>query len=50
MAATWLKDAIFYEIYPQAFYDTDGGAARDGGHNWAFWNEYIGKGLAWVLR
>ena len=22
--ATWLKDAIFYEIYPQSFYDTNG--------------------------
>ena len=22
--ATWLKDAIFYEIYPQSFNDTNG--------------------------
>ena len=21
-----------------------------GGHNWTFWNEYLDKGLAWVLR
>ena len=21
-----------------------------GGHNWTFWNEYLNKGLAWVLR
>ena len=21
---TWLKDAVFYEIYPQSFYDTNG--------------------------
>ena len=20
----WLKDAVFYEIYPQSFYDTNG--------------------------
>ena len=24
MAATWLSDAVFYEIYPQSFKDTDG--------------------------
>ncbi|MBO5550946.1 MAG: glycosylase, partial [Lachnospiraceae bacterium] len=23
MAATWLKNAVFYEIYPQSFYDTN---------------------------
>ena len=26
MANQWLKDAVFYEIYPQSFYDTN----RDG--------------------
>ena len=29
MAATWLKDAIFYEIYPQSFYDTNGDGIGD---------------------
>ena len=29
MAATWLKDAIFYEIYPQSFYDTNGDGVGD---------------------
>ena len=24
MAAGWMKDAVFYEIYPQSFKDTDG--------------------------
>ena len=23
----WLKDAVFYEIYPQSFYDTNGDAS-----------------------
>ena len=27
--ATWLKDAIFYEIYPQSFYDTNGDGIGD---------------------
>ncbi len=25
MAASWLKDAVLYEIYPQSFYDSNGG-------------------------
>ena len=29
MAATWLKDAVFYEIYPQSFYDTNGDGIGD---------------------
>ena len=29
MAADWLKDAIFYEIYPQSFYDTNGDGIGD---------------------
>ena len=29
MAASWLKDAIFYEIYPQTFYDTNGDGIGD---------------------
>ena len=26
---TWLKDAVFYEIYPQSFYDTNGDGIGD---------------------
>ena len=29
MSATWMKDAIFYEIYPQSFYDTNGDGIGD---------------------
>lgn len=29
MAATWLKDAVFYEIYPQTFKDTNGDGIGD---------------------
>ena len=29
MAATWLKDAVFYEIYPQSFCDTNGDGIGD---------------------
>lgn len=29
MAAFWLKDAIFYEIYPQSFYDSNGDGIGD---------------------
>ena len=29
MPASWLKDAIFYEIYPQSFYDTNGDGIGD---------------------
>ena len=29
MAATWLKDAIFYEIYPQSFYDSNSDGIGD---------------------
>ena len=29
MAATWLKNAVFYEIYPQSFYDTNGDGIGD---------------------
>ena len=26
---TWLKDTVFYEIYPQSFYDTNGDGIGD---------------------
>ena len=29
MAASWLKDAVFYEIYPQTFYDSNGDGIGD---------------------
>lgn len=29
MAASWIKDAIFYEIYPQTFFDTNGDGIGD---------------------
>ena len=29
MAASWLKNAVFYEIYPQTFYDTNGDGIGD---------------------
>ena len=29
MAATWIKDAVFYEIYPQSFLDTNGDGIGD---------------------
>ncbi|MBR1658689.1 MAG: DUF3459 domain-containing protein [Oscillospiraceae bacterium] len=29
MAASWLADAVFYEIYPQSFYDTNGDGIGD---------------------
>ncbi len=29
MAASWLKDAVFYEIYPQSFYDANGDGIGD---------------------
>ena len=29
MAASWLKHAVFYEIYPQTFYDTNGDGIGD---------------------
>ncbi len=29
MAAKWLKDTVFYEIYPQSFYDTNGDGIGD---------------------
>ena len=29
MSAAWLKDAVFYEIYPQSFYDTNGDGIGD---------------------
>lgn len=29
MAASWLNDAIFYEIYPQSFYDSNGDGIGD---------------------
>ena len=30
MAAKWLKNAVFYEIYPQSFLDTNGDGIVDG--------------------
>ena len=29
MAASWLKNAVFYEIYPQTFFDTNGDGIGD---------------------
>lgn len=29
MSASWIKDAVFYEIYPQSFYDTNGDGIGD---------------------
>ncbi len=29
MSAKWLNDAVFYEIYPQSFYDSDGDGIGD---------------------
>ena len=29
MSAKWLKDAVFYEIYPQSFFDTNGDGIGD---------------------
>ena len=29
MAASWLKEAVFYEIYPQSFCDTNGDGIGD---------------------
>ena len=29
MAASWLRDAVFYEIYPQSFYDSNGDGIGD---------------------
>ncbi len=29
MSVQWLKDAVFYEIYPQSFYDTNGDGIGD---------------------
>lgn len=29
MSATWLKDAVFYEIYPQSYFDTNGDGIGD---------------------
>ena len=29
MSTSWLKDAVFYEIYPQSFYDTNGDGIGD---------------------
>lgn len=29
MAAKWLKDTVFYEIYPQSYYDTNGDGIGD---------------------
>lgn len=29
MAVSWLKDAVFYEIYPQSFYDSNGDGIGD---------------------
>ena len=29
MAPAWLRDAVFYEIYPQSFYDTNGDGIGD---------------------
>ena len=29
MSTNWLKDAVFYEIYPQTFFDTNGDGIGD---------------------
>ena len=29
MAASWLRDAVFYEIYPQSFRDANGDGIGD---------------------
>ena len=29
MSASWLNDAVFYEIYPQSFYDSNGDGIGD---------------------
>ena len=29
MAASWLKNAVFYEIYPQTFFDTNADGIGD---------------------
>ena len=29
MAASWLNDAVFYEIYPQSFYDSNADGIGD---------------------
>ena len=29
MAATWIRDAVFYEIYPQSFFDSNGDGIGD---------------------
>ena len=29
MLAAWLNDAVFYEIYPQSFYDTNADGIGD---------------------
>ena len=29
MSASWLKNAVFYEIYPQSFKDTNGDGIGD---------------------
>ena len=29
MSAAWLKDAVFYEVYPQSFYDSNGDGIGD---------------------
>ena len=36
----------FLEKQQADFHYEDG----PGGHNWTFWNEYLNRGLAWVLR
>ena len=29
MSASWLKNAVFYEIYPQSFFDSNGDGIGD---------------------
>ena len=39
----WLKKAVFYQIYPQSYYDSndDGiGDIRESSGNWITWNPW----------
>ena len=41
----WLKDAVFYEIYPQSFYDTNGDGIGDLQGHYRQAGLYQGAGL-----